>query len=252
MGSCGGQGDGKFRTGFVGQVPTVAQDTVLQGVGIGTVPKPVHIVIGLDQRQIGAKGGVHHQAGHSPQVGGDDGRVSAAGQPVAHAVGGVVGGGEGLDGQAPHLELTARRQGVNQLSGVGQLSRQHQGGAWGGVKGNGVVFQQDSQSCDVVSVFVGDQDAGQILRRQFRGLETLFDLSAGDAGVHQQGGVLVVEQRAVPTGAAGESTQMQGWLPPYAESSKKAAANCCRLGSRNIGFTQALSPRPGRLRRRPG
>ena len=48
----------------------------------------------------------HNEDGEKKE---DDGGVAAAGQSIAHAVGGIVGGGEGLNGQVPHLELTARR-----------------------------------------------------------------------------------------------------------------------------------------------
>ena len=59
----------------------------------------------------------------------------------------------------------------------------------------------------VVGMLVGDEDGGQVVRRQAQLGKGLLDAAGGDAGIHQQVDAAGGEQKAVSAGAAGQCIQ---------------------------------------------
>ena len=87
---------------------------------------------------------------------------------------------------------------------LGQTGTEVEGRAAGGVQRDGVVLQEGGKARRVVRVLMADENGGQVIRRQAQQGQRLFDAAGGDAGVHQQVGIVGGDQQAVALGAAGQ------------------------------------------------
>ena len=137
-------------------------------------------------------------------VGEDAHALAAAVDAVVHALPGVMAGGE-------HRHLR-RADGKDAAGGdkaqaavqSGQAAAEIEGRAAAGVQRDGVVLQQGGKARRMVRVLVGDEDGGQVVRRQTQRGQGLPDAAGGDAGIHQQVDAAGGDQQAVALGAAGQ------------------------------------------------
>ena len=66
---------------------------------------------------------------------------------------------------------------------------------------------QHARTGDMVNMFVGDEDGGEIVRRQAQLGKGLLDAAGGDARVHQQVDAAGRDQQTVALGATGQCIQ---------------------------------------------
>ena len=136
----------EFGGGVVGEVADAGEDALLDRPGVGAVAEHLEVVVGFEQQDVDALEGGLDVGGHVAEVGGD-GHADGFGvglEDEAAGVGGVVGDGEGRDGDVADGEVGA---------GVEVLDGGEEGGVGFGWRG----------SC---FVFVGVD--GRLRRRQWR------------------------------------------------------------------------------------
>ena len=192
---------------LVGQVTPPAEDALLQGVGIGTGLEPIHIVIALQHQQIHTGEGGGSRLRHKTGVGEDANGLAAAVDAVVHALPGVVAGGEHGDRRGADGKDAAGGDRAQAAVQSGQAAAEIEGGAAAGVQRDGVMLEKRGKTRRVVGMLVGDEDGGQIVRRQAQLGKGLLDAAGGDARVHQQVDAAGRDQQTVALGAAGQCIQ---------------------------------------------
>lgn len=189
---------------LVGQVAPPAQDALLQGVGVRPGQQPLHIVVALQHQQVyaGESGGrrLRHEAG----IGEDAHRLTAAVDAVVHALPRVVAGGEHRHLCGANGKDAAGGYKAQVIVQPRQAAAEIEGRAAAGVQRDGMVLQEGGKARRVICMLMGDEDGGQVVRRQIQQSKGLLDAAGGDAGIHQQVDAAGGDQQAVALGAAGQ------------------------------------------------
>ena len=206
----------------VGEVSVSAQDALLEIVGVGTRAQPLHVVVALQHQKIYTCQDVEGLVGDVAGVGQDAHAAAFALHPVVHAAPRVVGGGEGRHGEAADGEGFTGAHGMHPVLGRAEFFTDLCRCAGGGVEGGGVVLAPGPQTRDVVGVAVGEEDGGNVVRRQSQLGQSGGDAPGGDAGIHEKICFAVVNQQAVALAAAGEGVQGHQWEIPRVSSGKTA------------------------------
>ena len=140
--------------------------------------------------------------GDEARVGEDAHACTAPVEPVVHAAGDVVAGGEGGNCDAAHVKgaLHDPEPGGDAGDAVLELA----GGGGPGADGDVIAPDQGGQAADVVAVLVGDAHGVHVPEGQAQRAQRGVDAPAGDAGVHQDMGAAGGQEQAVALRPAGD------------------------------------------------
>ena len=201
---------GGFRGGFIGEMTVAAEDALFQTPGAAwTVLKHLHIVIGLQYQHIRGTRAFDHQFGHVAEVG-DEPDVAGRGvNQKPDRVLGVVRNGEGVHQQVGDFEA---RAGFKQVAVEFSLELKFKRLLGGTIAVNrDVQLSRDAgQAVNVVAVFVGDEDGGEIFRRAPEAGQALADLARAEPGVHEHAGFVGFDISAIAGGTAAEDGEFDG------------------------------------------
>ena len=201
--------DGEFRRGVVRQVPVLAQDALLEIIGVAAAFEHHDVVIRFEQQHVRAEGGIVRLVGDKARIRQHSERACVALDAVADALFRVVRCAERADVQILDRKLFARGKGAQARLGVLDGRR----GAECRVQWGGTFFGERRQSADVVDVLVRDENAVEVVEREVQCCERLRDAAAGDARVDEKVGIVVTDERGVAGARTGEGVKFHGSIP---------------------------------------
>jgi hypothetical protein len=162
-------------------------------------------VIGFEDEAIGVAEMHFDEFGHVAEVG-DEGELGAVGtKGEADGVGGIVRDGEGVDIDITDGEALAGRDGFDATKALAEsigeaaLERVHRG--LGDVEWSFPEAKHLWEAAAVVGMFVGDEDAVEMVDGSFDGGEAGESFPFAKAGVNEDAGTLGLEQGDVARAA---------------------------------------------------
>ena len=162
--------------GFVREMAMASKDALLEAPGTArAVLKHLHIVIGFEHED---------EPGHVAEIGYESEVAGRGAEQKTDRVLGVVGNGEGVHLHVGDFEA---RAGVEEPAVEMVFEDPLKFFLGGAVAIDGdVEFLRDAgQSLDMVGVFVGDEDGGEIFRHPADVLKALADLARAEPGIHK-------------------------------------------------------------------
>ena len=176
---------------------------------------------------------LRHEAG----IGEDAHRLAAAVDAVVHALPRVVAGGEHRHLCGANGKDAAGGYKAQVIVQPRQAAAEIEGRAAAGVQRDGMVLQEGGKARRVICMLMGDEDGGQVVRRQIQQSKGLLDAAGGDAGIHQQVDAAGGDQQAVALGAAGQCMyrdQSGMYLSGKMTASVAASRKGCGLSQRTL------------------
>jgi hypothetical protein len=221
-----------LRGGFGGvhvrEMAVAAQDALLERPRAArTILQHLHVVVGFEHEGVRVPDAVKHELGRVAEVGGKADVAVRGAQKISDRVLRVVRNGKRLDA---HVADFKPRAGLEQppvnfrfecvLGFQGEvgflaplfLERPNRSVLCVAVAINRDVkfIREAEQAGDVIRVFVGDQNGGEIFRRAADSGEALADLQRGKSGVHEDAGFGGLDVGAIAGGAAAEDGEFDG------------------------------------------
>ena len=195
---------------FVREMAMAAKDALFEAPRTArAILQHLHIVVRFEDKDVRSARALNHQLGHVAEIG-DEPEVTGGGvEQKTDRVLGVMRDGEGVH---EHVGDFKARAGVEEPAietGFEDVFKFVLGGA---VAVNGdVEFLRDAgESLNVVGVFVGDENGGEIFRRAPDAGEALADLARAEPGVHKYPRLSGFNVGTIPAGAAAENGQFDG------------------------------------------
>ena len=186
-------------------------DALFEEVGIGAVLEHVGVVVAFDEDAVERADDFVERVEWVSEVGEDSEALFSCGDDKGDAVGCVVGGGNGFDGETVKGEGVACRE-VAEVVHFAECATVVCGaeGFFGEVNGEAVFALVDAGTADMVAVVVGDDDCGDVPNvASVRG-EALFGFDAADACVEEQGRAIGFNVDAVTCAAGLEGDGFHG------------------------------------------
>lgn len=199
---------GGVGSGGIGKVPVTSKNSLLE------TPRPtsaileqLHIVIGLQHKHVRRADSLRHKFCHVTQVGEESNVRSIGAKKVSDGVLRVVGNREGFNlhianvktgpcGEQPAIDPDIELI-LNCVLGRSVA-----------VNRNSELLGQDGQSLNVIDMFVGDENAGEILGRPSDAGEALTDLLRAESGIDKDAGFGRFDVGAISPGTASENRQL--------------------------------------------
>ncbi len=130
---------------------------------------------------------------------GDDGELGAIGaEGKANGIGGVVGNGESVDVNVADGEMLTSMNGFDTAEALTESLRKNAlhcaHGRFCDVERRFPQGKHLRQAVTVIRVFVGDKDAIEMVDGFFNGTETSQGFALAESGVHEEAGMLGLEQ----------------------------------------------------------
>ena len=197
---------GGIRCGFIREMPVPAQNALFEAPGpVRTILQHLDIVIRFEDQHVGGANPVQHLPRRMPEVG----QKSKIAGPRAHQetdrVLGVVRHVECFNGNVPNVETVARAK-PPAIKPQAEL-------IFEGFLRRAIAINRDlqfgaelDQSLDVISVFVRDEDAGQVFGRAANGGEPLADLPQAEPRINKDARLIRFQIRAIAGGTAAENS----------------------------------------------
>jgi len=162
-------------------------------------------VIGLEDQAVGFAEMNFDEFGHVPEIG-DDGHLRAVGaEGEADGVGGVVGNGEGVDVDVTDSEMLASVDGFHAAKTFGEsVGKDLPERAHGGLGDKEWSFPESEslrQAVAVIGVFVGDEDAVEMVKGSFDSGKAGESFAFAESGVNEDAGTFGFEQSDVARAA---------------------------------------------------
>jgi hypothetical protein len=196
-----------FTDGVIGEVASAAEHALFYGPGVGSDLEHVKIVIGFEDHAIGFAEMDFHEFGHVAEIGNDSHFRAVGAEREANGVGGVVGDGEGVDVDVANCEVLAGVNGFNAVEALGESFRKNLlEGAEGGLGDVERSFPEAEglrQAVAMIGVFVGDEDAVEMVDGALDGGEAGESFALAEAGVNEDAGAFRFEQGDVARAAGG-------------------------------------------------
>lgn len=206
----GHDGLGCIGRGLIGEVAVPPQDALFQAPGaVRAVLEHFHVVIGFQHQDVCLAHPFNHEFCHMPEIREKSNARAVDADEEADGVLGVVRNGEGFDPEVADFETGAGGEGAAIEAGI-QLEL---GGFARGavaVDGNAEFFSDHGEALDVIVMFVGDEDAIEILGCAADGSQSLADLAEAESGIDQQAGLIGFEVGAIACGTAAKNSQVHG------------------------------------------
>ncbi len=214
---------GGFGGGKVGKMAVASEDALLEAPGATrAILEHLDVVIGFEHEDVGAAEAVEDEFGHMAKIGGKTDVAGDGADQVADGVLGIVRDGKRFDGDIGQFKSVASGEespvdlgfpSVGIFEGeVGFFApfgfeRPNSGVLGGAVaKDRNMKFIGNAkEAADVVGMFVGDEDGGEIFRGASDGGEPLPDLARRKAGVDEHAGFGGLEVGAIAGGTAAEN-----------------------------------------------
>ena len=193
--------------GIIAEVAVTAHDALLQRPGArGVFLKKFQVVIGFDDERIHLADAFRDELGHVTEIGQHADRHAGAGlaNDIADGIVGIVGYAERFHEEIADLERTARgKQAPGNADGRRPLGIGGDGfgGETIGVNGDGTRFAEHAKTADVIGMFVGKDDAADLVDVAIDEREAMGDLAGAEPGVDEEPGRVGFNQAAI-TGAA--------------------------------------------------
>jgi hypothetical protein len=204
----GGHGGG----GVVVKVAMPAHDALFGGPRAdGVFLKHFNVVIGFENEQVELPDAFDDEFGGVAEVGDDADRVSAVVDRERDGVMGIVRDTERFDGQVADGEgVAVGEDAPRDADAIGPIGFviDGLGGEAVGVHGEREPFAEGAEAADVVRMFMGDKDGVEVLELAAEGGETLRDLAAAEAGIHEDGGLVGFDKGAITGAAAAQNCDL--------------------------------------------
>jgi len=199
-----------FSGGFIREMAMAAQNALLQRPGtVRTFLQHLYVVIGFKDEDVRGARAFNHQLGHVPEIG-DEPEIAGGGvEQKSDRVLGVMRDGEGVH---LHVGDFKARAGVKEPAVEAGFEDAFKFIFGGAVAVNGdVEFLCDAgESLNMVGVFVGDENSGEILRRAPDAGKALPNLARAEAGIHKYPRLSGFDVGAIPAGTAAEDGKFNG------------------------------------------
>lgn len=197
-----------FGSGFVGKMSVTAKDSLLEAPRTArTVLQHFHVMIGFEHQCIGGSDAFEHQLGRMAKVGKKTNVRPVRAQQKPHRILGIVRNGKCFNKNVANFKAHA---GAEKAEGKFALELKLNFFSGGAVAVNRDVqfLCQRAQAGDVVTVFVCDENAGQIFRRAANGGEPLSNLTEAEARIHEDARLGGFHIGAIAIGAAAQNRQV--------------------------------------------
>jgi hypothetical protein len=182
-----------------------AEDALLDDPRIRADFEHVEIVIRFENQAVGATKMDFDKLGHIPKVGNDGHFRAVRTKGESDGISRVVWNSESVDVNVADSEVLARLDGFNAFEPLAERFREHaphcvQGGL-GDVERRFPETQHLREAVAMVGVFVGNQDAVELVDGFFDGGEAGEGFAFAEACVHEEAGALGLEQGDVARAA---------------------------------------------------
>ena len=174
----------------------------------------LHVVIGFEHEDIGGAEAVEDHFGHVAEVGGETNVAGGGANQITDGILGIMRDGKSFDGDIGEFKGVAGVEdvpvdpGMPDIGGfegeIGFFAPLLLESPDGGVLGGAVAIDGDvkfigdaEQAADVVGMFVGDEDGGEIFGCAADGREALADLARRETGVHKDAGFVGLDVGAI-------------------------------------------------------
>ena len=196
--------------GLVAEVAVAGEDALFDRPGaFGVSLEECGVVVAFEVEEVAVAQAVGDKMGGCADVGGDGDAVCSRGDVEGDRVAGVVGNRHRQDGDGADGEGGAVLEDFYRRCAGAPFFAQVLVSAAVGVQRD-AAFAQLQRPGDVVAVFVGDEKGGDACEGNAQGVEVVADFLGADAGVDEDGGVVVFEQGAVAGAAAGQDGEVCG------------------------------------------
>ena len=199
------QRDGGAPGIVVGEVAAAAEDALLERVGVRPGAQHIRVIVGFQHHGVRAGGDVQPTVAHTADVRGHAEARRAQRKTVAHGLSGVVGDVEGHDAHAAEEKVLHRLDHAHVLRRhAAELFLHGHPCALRGVNGQVEAARQHAHAANVVDVFMGDEQAGELPRLNADPAQFGDYARAGNARVDEQMSAVATRVDAVAAGAAEE------------------------------------------------
>ena len=178
---------------------------MLEARRVGAAHQHVEVVVGLHHQRAAAGELLHHVLGDAAEIRGDSEARAAVGEGVLHRLARVVGHRERVHLQAADGE---RRVGLDVAhQHGGEILRQPLRRAAREVDGNRIALGEACDAAHVVVMLVGDDDGGDVARREPRALEAHPRLAHREAAIHHHPRGAALDHERVARAAAAQRSE---------------------------------------------
>jgi len=219
----GGLGGGDVR-----EMAVASEDALLERPRAArAILQHLHVVVGFEDEDVRGADAIQHEPGRVAEVGGETEVAGGRADQKSDRILCVVRDGKGFD---EHVGDLKARAGGEQLpvdfgfERVGRFEREvgflapfvfecPDGCVLSlaiAIDGDLKFIGESEQSCDVVGMFVGDQNGGEIFRCFANAGETHSDLARGKSGVNQDAAIFSFDVGAIAGRAAAEDGEFDG------------------------------------------
>ena len=199
-----------FGGGFIREMAVAAQNALLEAPRTArTILQHLYVMIGFKDEDIRGTRAFNHQLGHVPEIGDEPEVAGGSVEQKSDRVLGVMRDGEGVH---LHVGDFKARAGVKEPAVEAGFEDAFKFIFGGAVAVNGdVEFLCDAgESLNMVGVFVGDENGGEILRRAPDAGKALPNLARAEAGIHKYPRLSGFDVGAIPARTAAEDGKFDG------------------------------------------
>jgi len=202
-----------FAHGVIGQVAGAGEHTLFDDPWIGADFEHVEIVVGFEDQTVSLAQVHLHVVGHVAEIRANGHLGAVCPKSESHGVDSIVGNAKSVDFDIADGETLAGLDGLDAVEAFAKRIRknalQRLQGRLRDVERSFPKAESLREAVAVIGVFVGDQDAVEVVQFFFDGGEAGQSLALAQPGVHEDAGAFGLEQRDVARTAGRENGNAQ-------------------------------------------
>ena len=194
--------------GFVGEMSVAAKDALLEAPrSARAILQHFYVVIGFEDERVGRAHAFEHELGRVAEISQEPDVRAVRAEQIANRVLRIVRNGKRFDEDIPNFKTCPGGK-QTAVKFFAELKLNFLVGRAVAINRDAQLFAERGQTLNVVAVFVGDKDAGEIFRRATNGGEALADLAEAEARIHEDACLGGFHIGAIAAGTAAKDRQV--------------------------------------------